>query len=493
MKNNNILYFFLITIASLFAGCDENFVEINANPNNPEEVNPDLLMVTIIRSTVNQMVNEGFSPGNLVVQYAAEIRDPGTDRYNWGSFSTWDNGYSTLRNADDLRKIGIERNLPNYQGIALIMRALIFSRMTDAYGDLPYSQALQGKEENPIYSPVYDTQEEIYSGLLNELEQANNLLSSNGGAVRGDILFDGDITKWKKLANSLRLRLLVRRSNRVDPSAGIQEMLANPQQNPLILTNSDNAVLEYIDAPNLYPLTGQRSGFFLDRRLSKTFADYLNSTNDPRLPVYAQPTAESRDAFNEGSGPLEYAGVLNGETDENLGSNIDRNVSQLGSMFYVNIQVPVPAQGLIMTAAEVNFLLAEAVQRGWINGDAKAYYEAGINASVDYYRSVSGVNISATPEYLNQAEIAFDPAKGLEQILTQKWVALFMHDLQAWHEWKRTGIPALTPAFVNDNGDLIPVRFRYPTDQQVTNRDNYNAAVARQGADDLDTRVWWDN
>jgi len=189
---------------------------------------------------------------------------------------------------------------------------------------------------------------------------------------------------------------------------------------------------------------------------------------------------------------LVYAGVLNGDTDANLGSSIDKKVSPLGSIFYSNIQVAVPAQGLIMTAAEVNFILAEAAQRGWITGDAKAYYEAGIRASVDYYRSVSGVNITVTNDYLNQAGVAFDASKGIELIATQKWIALYFNDLQAWHEWKRTGIPVLKPSLVNNNGNKIPVRFRYPTDQQVTNRSNYTAAVARQGADDINTQVWWD-
>jgi hypothetical protein len=492
MKNIRFLCFVLVLFCSIFTGCDEGFEEINTNPNNPEVINPELLMVSIIRSTTNQMVNEGFSPGNIVAQFSAEIRDPGTDRYAWGSFSTWDNGYGVLRNVNNLLEIATERNLPNYQGIALVMRALIFSRMTDAYGDLPYSQALQGKESTPIYSPAYDKQEDIYKGLLNELDQANNLLSATGGTIRNDILFSGNVTRWKRLANSLRLRLLLRQSNRVNPAEAIKAMLADATKFPLMTANADNAVLRYVESPNLYPLAGQRSGFFLDRRLSKTFADQLNAIKDPRLPVFAQATTDSKDAFATGKGPLVYAGVLNGDTDANLGSSIDKKVSPLGSIFYSNIQVAVPAQGLIMTAAEVNFILAEAVQRGWITGDAKAYYEAGIRASVDYYRSVSSVNITATNDYLNQAGVVYNATKGLELIATQKWIALYFNDLQAWHEWKRTGIPVLKPSLVNNNGNVIPVRFRYPTDQQVTNRNSYTAAVARQGADDINTQVWWD-
>ncbi|CCH51553.1 hypothetical protein BN8_00482 [Fibrisoma limi BUZ 3] len=487
-------YFFIAVLAVLgvfTTSCDNKFEEVNANPNNPEVVNPELLMVTVIRGTVNQMVNEAFSTGNVVAQYATEIREPNTDRYIWGSFDTWGNGYTVLRDVNNLYKIAEERQLNNYKGIALVMKSLIYARMTDAYGDLPYTDALKGKEENPIYAPAYDRQEVIYRGILADLVEANRLLSATGGMVRSDILYNGDITRWKRLANSLRLRVLVRQSKRVDPSAAIREILADPAANPLILTNADNAVLRYVEAPNLYPLTGQRSGFFFDRRLSKTLADQLNALQDPRLAVFAQPTAASQDAFTAGRGPLVYTGVRNGETDQNLGSSIDRTVSALGSSYYRGLQVAVPAQGLIMTAAEVQFILAEAAQRGWITGNASTYYTAGIQASVDYYRQMSGTNISVTPQYLAQPTVALTADRALEQIATQKWIALYFNDLQGWHEWKRTGFPRLQPSFVNNNSNRIPVRFRYPTNQQVTNRTNYTEAVKVQGPDDINTRLWW--
>jgi hypothetical protein len=485
-------------LVSLFAfllifttACEKDFDLVNTNPNNPETINPELLMVTIIRGTVNQMVNEGFSVGNVVAQYTTEIREPNTDRYLWGAFSTWDNGYSILRDVNNLISIGEERSLPNYKGIGLVMKSLIYSRMTDAYGDLPYTDALNGKEAQPIYSPNYDPQEVIYQGMLADLAEANTLLSTTGGAIRNDILFYGDSMKWKKLANSLRLRLLVRQSKRVDPSAALTAILSNPATNPTITTNSDNAVLNYVEAPNLFPITGQRSGFFFDRRMSKTLVDKLNQISDPRLRVMAAPTAESRDAVAAGNGTLQWTGVRNGETDQNLGSNIDRKVSALSDQYYRGLQVPVPAKGQVMALAEVKFILAEAAQKGWISGSAETYYYDGIKASVEQYSKMSGITISATPEYLARPGVKFEASNALELIGTQKWIALFFNDLQGWHEWKRTGIPNLQPAFVNNNNNKIPVRFRYPTNQQVTNRASYTQAVERQGPDDLDTRSWW--
>jgi hypothetical protein len=493
---NRTKYFSLALVAMLMASCDQGLEEINRNPNNPEIINPELLMVTVIRGTVNQTVNDAWNTGNIVSQYAAQIREPNTDRYQWGAFGTWSNGYTVLRDVNNLYDIADARKLDNYKGIALVMRALIFSQMTDIYGDLPYTQALKGKEESPVYSPTYDTQAEIYAGLLEELEQANQLLSPAGGLISNDILYGnssytGDPLKWRKLANSLKLRLLVRQSNKVDPSQALQQILSNPTQYPIFQSNTDNAALVYSAAPNLFPITSTRIGFWRDRRLSKTLYNQLNTTNDPRLRVYAEPTTESVTAFNNGTGSLKWDGVRNGETDANLGSNIDSKVSTLGKTFYVDLAIPVPARGLVLTYAEVSFILAEAAQRGWISGSAEIYYTNGIKASVDYWRTISGVSITASDSFLAGAGVKFEAATALEQIGKQKWIALFFHDFQGWHEWKRTGFPNLVPSIVNFNGNRIPVRSIYPTAQQTTNRVNYEAAVARQGVDDINTKLWW--
>ena len=480
----------LITVA--MAGCDKNFQEINTNPNNPEVVSPNLLMVNIIRGTVNDLVNDGFSSGNVLMQYMTQLRDPGIDRYSLGSTSTWDNGYADLRNVQVLYNLADQGKLDNYKAIAKIMRVVLFSRMTDCYGDLPYSEALQGKtgaNGGPsIYLPKFDSQQDIYAGMIQELKDANGLLSASKELIQSDILFNGDVMKWKKFANSLRMRLLLRRSNKVNPSADMTEMLASPATYPLMDAVTENAALKYDVAPNLYPLAGSRSGDIQYVCLSQKFADTLNAFQDPRLPLFFQPTSSSVT-----SGSPKFAGVLNGLPDASLSGALIPLSSQIGLMFYKDIQVPVPAQGVIMQVAELKFILAESVVKGYITGDAKTYYEAGIKASMDYYKSVSGVNISATPAYLSQPGVAYDASKAMPQIATQRWIAMFYNDWQAWHEWKRTGLPVLTPSKTNFNGDRIPVRFLYPSDVQVTDRDNYTEAVKTQGPDDINTKLWWMN
>lgn len=486
------IIFLLIAFVTMgITACEKNFEALNTNPNNPEEVSPELLMVNIIRGSVNSLVGDGFSSGNVLMQYMTQVREPGIDRYRIGSTGTWDDGYNNLRNVQSLYDIAEERGMDNYKAIAKIMRALIFSRMTDCYGDLPYSEALQGKKGinggSPIYLPKFDTQEKIYAGLIQELKDANALLDPSKGLINNDILFNGNVQQWKKFANSLRMRLLLRRSNKVDPSADMREIVADPGKYPLMETVDDNAALKYVEAPNRFPLTGTRSGDIQYCRLSKTFADKLNVLQDPRLPVFFRPTPASVTAGNP-----KYAGVLNGLADADLGSDQVPLSSAIGSMYYVDIQVAVPAEGLIMLVSELKFLLAESVVKGYITGDAKQYYEAGIKASMDYYKSISGVNISATPDYLNQPDVAYNATRALELIGTQRWIAMFYNDWQAWHEWKRTGYPVLTPSKVNFNSDRIPVRFLYPSGVQITNRENYLKAVETQGPDDINTKIWWD-
>ena len=175
-----IFFLIIVFISVVISGCNKDFEAINTNPNNPEVINPELLMVNIIRGTVNNLVGDGFSSGNVLMQYMTQVREPSIDRYILGSTSTWDNGYANLRNVQNLLDIANERGLDNYKAVAKIMRALLFSRMTDGYGNLPYTEALQGKkglDGGPVvYLPKFDSQEIIYAGLIKELKEANLLL-----------------------------------------------------------------------------------------------------------------------------------------------------------------------------------------------------------------------------------------------------------------------------------------------------------------------------
>lgn len=482
----------LILFFTLLVSC-EDFEIINTNPNAPVEVRSELFLPDIIRSTSNQMVGNAGGIGNMVMQHMMATRNTGTDQYSWTSFNgVWNNGYSNLRNVYELEKNAIRNEEPNYEGIALVLKTLIFSRLTDSYGDIPYFDAIKGMEG--IYTPAYDTQEQIYAAMIEDLKRANELLDPASGSVFGDILYNGDLYKWKKFANSLRLRLLLRQSAKVDVSSEINQIFSNPTQYPIFESNADQAALTYLSTPpNLFPRASTRAGDFVnDRRLSETLVNWLNNTNDPRIKAFARPTGPSVANFEAGTGDLQYVGLPNGQPTELLSSAFFTQASLPGRIIYIEQDIPVRMEGLIMTYSELLFIRAESALKEWISENPAESYYSAIQASIDYYNLIDDENdISVNNSFYEHPKIAFNSSSGLEQIIRQKWVAFFYNGLQGWFEWKRTGLPELQPAIENVNNNRIPVRFQYPDQQQVLNRAAYEAAVSRQGPDDINTPIWW--
>lgn len=491
-------------------GCDHNFDLINTDRNVPTRVTPDLLLAGILRSTINQQVSEAWAIGNIVVQHTAKIQFVNEDRYLWGERTgVWNTIYGNLRNVQNMITSAETTNpvQNNYLGIALILKSWMFSIVTDTYGDVPYTQATQAKT-NAVYVTDYDPQEIIYNGILEDLRRANELLGTSAEVVSGDLIYGGgaaSIMRWRRLANSLRLRYLLRISGRRDVSAQMQQIVDNPTQFPIFTGNADHAVLTYLAAaPNQWPLFETRVGSFDEFRLSQTLATRLAAMNDPRLAVFARPTLASVAARN----PV-IVGVPNGlEDTQALSFNGGpQHISRVGLTFACLVCVdtgqpaPVPnaARGLIMTFAELQFILAEARQRNFIStGSAETYYLNGINANFNFYRSIVpaayNINLDLPAGYFTQPAVAYTGtnAELLEKIATQKWIALFFNGLEAWFDWRRTGLPVLQPGAANLNNNRIPVRYIYPMNEALFNTAGRNAAVARQGPDDINTRVWWD-
>ncbi len=472
---------------ALSAGCTKDFDDINTNPNSPTAVNSGLLLPQIERDMMNAVLNETWGIGNIVIQHTAKNQFVNEDRYLWGELnSIWNNVYDNMRDVQNIISQSEANGENNYKGIALVLKSWMFSLATDAYGDVPYSQATQAKEGQNF--PVYDPQEQIYNGILADLKSANDLLGSSGEVVAGDVIFKGDLAKWKKLANSLRIRYLLRISNKRNVGADLKAILDNPTANPIFESVADNAVYVYAaTSPDQFPLHTSRIGSFNEFRASKTLLDTLQSLNDTRLPIFFRPTPSTIGSAN----PV-YVGIPNGLNDVdalqyNGGPQFQ---STIGTLFYeqaVTSQGLSIAKGVIMTYAELQFLLAEATEKGLISGDAKTYYEQGVTGAFAFYA------LPTPADYFNRAQTKYDgttPEK-LAKIGFQKWVSLYFQGLEAWFDWRRTGIPALKAGPSNQNNDKIPVRFRYPIIEQALNADNYNAAVARQGADDLNTKMWY--
>lgn len=476
----------LVAFATLFTACD-NFDVNNDNPDIALSINnnPELLLTNIERNAVRRAVGDAWSEGNLMGQYGARIVFTSFDLFDWGAQAgTWNQYYLRIRDAKVLEQIAVENDNPSYEAVSKIMQSWMFSILTDMWGDIPYTEAAKATEE--IYNPAYDAQEDVYNGILAELEVANNLLAGdNLPNIKGDLLFNGDLNKWRKFANALRLRAALRLSE-ANPSlaeATIAQIYNNPTQNPVMESNADNAAMVFLAAqPDAHPITEEsvyRVGSFNEYRIAETLVGILEDFNDPRLEFWADPTANS---VAEGAPRIEgmQNGIVDGPAYEYKGG--DAFLSKFNiQYFYLQANAN---EGRLMQYAEVKFIFAEAAQRGWINTDAKAEYEAGVQASFDYW------NVAMPADYLSQAGVAYDSE--LETIINQKYLSLFYTDYQGFIEFKRTGFPRTIQPGPDAFYSTYPSRFEYPGKEQALNAASYNAAITRQGADEITTPVWWE-
>jgi hypothetical protein len=471
MRNFLILIIAVLSL-NLFS-CTQDFEDINTNKNEPTTVTGDLLLPTVIFNVSNLLIGQAYDLGEIISQYGAYYEFNQVDIYNWTSDDRFWGLYRILQDIKDIKQFGVENDLPQYEGVALVMEVFAFSILTDAYGDVPYLEANQA--EQGIISPVYDKQEMIYNGLLASLERANSIIDVNS-ELSGDILYDGDLSKWKKFANSLTVRLLMRISNVRDVKVELQKIVDNPTDYPIFESNDDEAIYEYSGIqPNIPPIAvgiGREYEYFLGVPTTH-LVNLLLANNDPRI-------EEWLDEKVNDDGTLEYVGVLPGQNLGDIGR--PKEYARKDISYFSD---PTKAESIFLTFSELNFLLAEAAERGIIQAEAKGYYDAGVAASFQQW----GVTM---PEDFTTTQIPYEKGN-LDRIYEQKWLALYHSGTEAWFDWKRTRKPDFIKAGPgNINNNLVPVRLMYPSLEQSVNASNYQAAVTSIGADDINTRVWWD-
>lgn len=405
--------------------------------------------------------------------------------------------------------------------MARILKVVLFHRMTDLYGDIPYSEAGLGFHKNIEY-PKYDTQQTIYLDMLKELkESAENLNGKTSSIGAADIIYQGNVAKWQKFAYSLMLRLGMRLS-KVDVDAA-KTWVNTAVAGGLFASNADNAMVLHANAVTSNNTSNPFGKIYVHEdpnayRMSEFFVDLLKDTQDPRLrflaTVVKDPTIKVDDSrFSKGDtavskqlGMPNGYDLLNGTTDikkyplfpDKAGLTKDSlNMYSVTNRYtYGRIDAPT----FIVTHAENQLLLAEAAYRGWITaGTAKSYYEAGVTAAMKQFSAFAtatiDVNISdaAIQNYL--AKNPYNDAKALEQINTQYYINTFSDEYESFSNWRRSGYPVLTPVnYVgNVTGGTIPRRFTYKVAEASINGDNYNEAVGRMtGGDRMTSRVWWD-
>lgn len=473
MKIKTIYTYLLLPLLVFgFNSCDDQLAEINKNPNATENPQPAYLLSAAQYHAAQWFLGNdlNYNAALLWDQHWAKIQYTEPDCYNvtTSSFSSvWDDGYATIiadLNAVENSNLGNA----NYRAVAKIWRSWTFLQLTNLFGNIPYSQYAKK------VTPAYDNQEDVLKGLLGELQTAADSLKSTNGSVSGDLIYKGDITSWKRFAQSLRLRIALEIADRDQELASgiIAQLYANRSE--LISSNSDNANFVFTSSPQWNPWASAFSTRD-DQRVSKTLIDKLKDYNDPRLPIYAQLPSDAT--------VTTYQGAANGLSADQANSQGFNKLSRPGTYFLKD-----NAPAVFFTYSEINFIFAEAAARGIINADAQDFYNKGITASLQQF----GVGDNAD-KYLAQTSVAYDASNWAEQIGWQKWISYYGQASDAFTDWRRLGYPKLKagPSSVLGKGQL-PRRFFYPVTEQSLNGSNYKAAIAHQGPDELTTRLWFD-
>jgi len=507
-----IAYILLFFALAALTGCEKGLSDLNVNRTNPTSLDPVLLLNQAVINTsypaktlvfdigvVQQMVspNGGVLAGANFNQDSRDV----TSQPVWAAYYQ-----SVIKNTHDaIIRSKDNTSRSNMYNMARIFQAYVFMILTDEYGDIPYTQGGAGFSDQILF-PTYDAQQDIYPKIIQELTDAAAALSSSATIETGDVLYAGDVNKWKKFAYSLVLRAGMRMC-KVDATKA-QSAVQAAVTAGVITSNADNAYIRH-DANFTQPIGGTLNGSeAANFYLTKPFVDQLKNTNDPRLPAIAiryvgaasgagQTVAVgSTDPTKQTGMPVGYdnGSIVAKAQADGLASFYD--YSQVDRRRMVKISSPV----FLVTAAQTNLLLAEARFRGWITSStADQYFSDGIKAHMDQMALYDpGCAVAAADRDNYVAANPLAAGNELEQINTQYWIASFLNGPEAFANFRRSGFPVLTPnPYGQPNNPDVPNgtfirRLTYPTSELSVNTKNVNDAIARQGADKLSTRIWWD-
>lgn len=522
MRKN--IYKSLVLIALLIGAgsCDTDFEEINTNPIEPTTLDPVYLFSDAQRtSAVNSLGYQAAIVQQVQIPYAGNPAGGNLNVVNETQSAPIFNDLYTLSVRNLTAVISMTKDDPersNLYNMARIWRAYCFQILVDTYGDVPYFEAGKGFLES-TYLPKYDEASVIYEDIIKEYQQATDALEPDGDIVQGDLFYGGNVEQWKKLGNSLLLRTGMRYTEIDEAKAqSVVTIAVDPARGGVITSNEDNAYVPYSSIfihPFSAPLMAtERHNYYV----GAPFVEYLQSTDDPRLEYiavkYENPTNPLATAGAENTNPEDQQGMPYGYDDTNIAS-APGFPGKIGSAFAYSqfnrrtiLRLDRPE--FIVTHAQTALLLAEAAHRGYIMGGeavAQEYYETGIRAHMEQMEAYSGetenaiidISTEQVDAYLAQPEIAYDPARALEQINEQYWVASFLQYHEAWANLRRTEYPILEPInysgqdpSVNDTGGGFIRRLPYPLRERSVNTANVDEAIARMGGNTLGNPVFWD-
>jgi hypothetical protein len=481
MKKISIFIFAVFALISV--SCDKDFEEVNTDPNNPTKVPSHLLLGNILRVNQNTIygMQQGGDMGMCWAQHLSKVQYNDEERYIprrgnsvSGIDGVWTQLYvSVIADAQSMGALAEAEGNKNIQAISLVLQANAFQILTDLYGPIPFKDV----NKKGVLQPSYDTQEDVYTGLIKMLTDADALFAAASATetvtASSDLLYSGDVAKWRRLANSLKFKALMRISNKVNVSAQLQALV---DAGNLMQSVGDNADLDYLAAqPDANPIYetivyGTRTEY----KMSSVFINKLTAYGDPRLPVMAAKN-------NAGL----YVGNIPGE--ENTSNYLA--YSSPGALY-----LDPKLKGVVLSYAQAEFYRAEAASRGLISGgiaESLIHYNKGIEANFLF----NGLTVAQAAAYAALPNITYSNAAGAKNnIGDQMWISLFGQGFEAWTEWRRTGVPALSPV-KNAAESKIPTRLYYESNEISLNKQNYNAGVALLGAggDQLTTPIWWMN
>jgi hypothetical protein len=487
-------------------GCDKGFEELNTNPYAINNLDPSYIFANAQNSvsfgswegeaTIVQFFQNGYNSG-ATAGFQFNKNDNNFNQIRWNSYN------GPIKNlVQALHNLNGDPTRTNIISMMRIWKALIFMNLVDTHGDVPYSEAGKAYLEG-IFEPKYDDDAAIYDDLYKEIKEASAALNPAGDIVTADLIYDGDIAKWKKMANSLLLRLGMRYS-KLNPTKAAS-IVSEAYNAGVMQTNADDCVLIYnalyTNTPN-FNLSNNNPRFYY---LEEPLIDRFQLTNDPRSKYIAgmYPDPNTVLASPPDVTLANQKGIPVGESDLTLGQayvkggGLDFSQPNYFALFSAN------APRFFITNSQTKLLLAEAALRGWITGDAQALYEEGIRASMDQFALYPGgygaISAEDQDDYIADANVAYNSANALELINNEYWVSNVNNALEAWSNFRRSGFPTLTPNPFGGGlpGDGFVHRVPYPTQESGSNPDSYVAARAAMGilpdnSNDMTVRIFWD-
>ncbi|HCV83058.1 MAG: SusD/RagB family nutrient-binding outer membrane lipoprotein [Zunongwangia sp.] len=485
-----VIYTLIILLGFITKSC-QDLDELNENPNNVSQTHPQLLLTEISAEAFQVAGTSPLYASRMLIQ-TGEENDYQYFKWGNGSFGEFNDLRQVTKMIEEAERI----SSPNYIAIGKFFRAYYFYQLSLRFGDIPYSEALKGESEDD-FQPSYDSQETVFEGIITELDEAASMIEEDV-AIEGDIIFNGDARKWLKLINAYELKLLISLSNKT--TAGSINIVSKFQEvyarGMMISSLEDNAQLVFQDQQDSRYTEFNSSSYGSSMYMSATYIDLLKQLKDPHLFIVAEQTSSAAsqgldinnfDSYNGGS-PSENYSVIN-ETLVASG-----NISKVNARYYTD---PTTEPHNILSYWEVEFILAEASLRGWINDQPATHFENAIRANFEFYRSNASayseyLSVEEVEEYLGQAALGLEGTEEeqLETIITQKYIATFLQaGWSQYYDYLRTGYPE----FDYPTGQTPPYRFVYPVEEYNNNTKNLEAAINAQfgGNDGIRQLPWW--